>query len=156
MLKITILALGDKMPAWVIECSREYTKRLGEWARVQVVEIPLQKRSKSHGLARILEKEASQLLAAIPADAHVVALDVEGSAFSSSALAQHLEKITAHAGHLCFLIGGPEGLAPEVLARAQSRWSLSALTLPHPLVRVVLTEALYRAFSLLNNHPYHK
>jgi 23S rRNA (pseudouridine1915-N3)-methyltransferase len=100
--------------------------------------------------------EAAALLAAIPRDAHVVALDGRGKAWSSEDLAAQLERWRMQGRDLAFLIGGPDGLAPAVLARADQRWSLGPATLPHPLVRIVVAEQLYRAVSQLGNHPYHR
>ena len=156
MLKLTIIACGNKMPAWVNEAAGDYCKRLKEFVTFNLIEIPLQKRSKSSDLVRIMEKESALMNAAIPSGAHVIALEIEGETFSSEKLAARLEALQQTTSHLCLLIGGPEGLSQASLARCQARWSLSALTLPHPLVRIILLEALYRAWSIINNHPYHK
>jgi 23S rRNA (pseudouridine1915-N3)-methyltransferase len=96
------------------------------------------------------------MLAAIPEGAHVVALDASGRALSTAELARHLSRWIDHGGAVALLIGGPDGLAPACLERADERWSLSALTLPHGLVRIIVAEALYRAHSLLTGHPYHR
>ncbi len=144
------------MPAWISEGVLEFSKRLKEYATVNLIEIPLNKRGKSTDLTRILEKEALQMSAAIPNGARIIALDLSGDAFSSEKLAVRVEQLQQISSHLCFLIGGPEGLAATVLARSDERWSLSELTLPHPLVRIILLEALYRSWSIINNHPYHK
>lgn len=144
------------MPSWVNEGALEFLKRLQEFVSLNVLEIPLTKRGKSSDLARILEKEAALMTAAIPSGSRVIALEIGGDSFSSEKLAAKLGQLQQIASHLCFLIGGPEGLAPDLLIRADERWSLSKLTLPHPLVRIVLLEALYRAYSINHNHPYHK
>lgn len=156
MVKITLVACGSKMPSWVNEAVAEYSKRLQEYASFTLIEIPLAKRGKSSDLTRILEKEAALIAAAIPNGARVIALDIGGDSFSSEKLALKLEQLQHIASHLCFLIGGPEGLVPAIVARSNERWSLSSLTLPHPFVRIVLLEALYRAWSIIHNHPYHK
>lgn len=156
MFKITLIACGDKMPAWVNEATAEYTKRLKEFAQVNLIEIPLIKRTKSSDTARIMDKEASQVLAAIPSNCRVIALEIGGDTFSSEKLAVKIEGLQQICSHLCLIIGGPEGLSAQVLSHCQERWSLSQLTLPHPLVRIVLLETLYRAWSIINNHPYHK
>jgi len=156
MLKLTLIACGNKMPSWVNEAASDYCKRLKEYVNFSLVEIPLLKRSKSSDLTRIMEKESALMNAAIPAGAYVIALEIEGDSFSSEKLASKLEALQQTSSHLCLLIGGPEGLSQHSLARCQARWSLSALTLPHPMVRIMLLEALYRAWSIINNHPYHK
>ncbi|WED44197.1 23S rRNA (pseudouridine(1915)-N(3))-methyltransferase RlmH [Legionella cardiaca] len=156
MLKITLLACGNKMPPWVIEAVSEFSKRLQEYANFNLIEIPLAKRGKPSDLARILDKEAGLIAGAIPQGARIIALDMKGETFDSENLAQKIEQLQNIASHLCFIIGGPEGLAPEILNKSHERWSLSKLTLPHPLVRIILLEALYRAWSILHNHPYHR
>lgn len=156
MLKVTLICCGSKMLSWVNEGVAEFSKRIQEYANLNLIEIPLIKRGKSSDLSRILEKEASLMAAAIPTGARIIALEIGGASFSSEKLALKLEQLQQISSHLCFLIGGPEGLAPALLARAEEHWSLSQLTLPHPLVRIVLLESLYRAWSIINNHPYHK
>ena len=156
MLEITLIAMGNKMPTWVTEASTEFTKRLREAFKLHLIEIPLLKRGSPHELARILDKEATRLNTTIPPDAHLIALDLSGTTFSSENLAKHLGHLQHITSHLCFVIGGPEGLPQSCLRASRERWSLSTLTLPHPLARVVLLEALYREWSILNNHPYHK
>lgn len=156
MFKITIIACGNKMPSWVDTAVTDFSKRLKEYVNLSFVEIPLIKRTKSSDLTRIFEKESALMINAIPPSARVIALEIEGETFSSEQLAEKF-KVTQHvASHLCFLIGGPEGLAKQTLAHCHERWSLSALTLPHPLVRIILLETIYRAWAIINNHPYHK
>ena len=156
MFKITLIACGNKMPSWVEVASTEFSKRLQEYASFNLIEIPLAKRGKSSDLTRILEKEAALISAAIPNGARIIALDIGGHSFASEKLASKLEGLQQITSHVCFLIGGPEGLIPALIARSDERWSLSQLTLPHPLVRIVLLETLYRAWSIIHNHPYHK
>lgn len=144
------------MPQWVLLATTEFAKRLQEFVTLHRVEIPLIKRGKSTDLARILEKEKLQIKNAIPLGARIIALDVEGEPFSSEALALKIKKFQQSAPHLCFIIGGPEGIAAELLALCHERWSLSKLTLPHTLARVLLLEAIYRAYTMLENHPYHR
>ncbi|MBA2651413.1 MAG: 23S rRNA (pseudouridine(1915)-N(3))-methyltransferase RlmH [Tatlockia sp.] len=156
MFKITLISCANKMPAWVNTAVSEFSKRLQDFASINLIEIPLSKRGKSTDLSRILEKEAALMSAAIPSGARIIALDISGESFSSEKLAAKLELLQQISSHLCFLIGGPEGLAQTLLDRSHERWSLSQLTLPHPLVRVVLLEALYRSWSIIHNHPYHK
>lgn len=156
MLEITLIAMGNKMPAWVTEATNEFTKRLREAFKFNLIEIPLMRRSHTHNVARVLEKEALLLDNAIPKQAYLIALDAKGRAFTSETLAQNIGKLQLITPHICLVIGGPEGLPKSLLTKAHERWSLSNLTLPHPIARVVLLEALYRSWSIQNNHPYHK
>jgi 23S rRNA (pseudouridine1915-N3)-methyltransferase len=149
-----LIAIGDRMPDWVQAGYAEYAKRLSRELPLQLVEISTKGRSRD--AARAMADEAAALLAAIPRDAHVVALDGRGKAWSSEDLAAQLERWRMQGRDLALLIGGPDGLAPAVLARADQRWSLGPATLPHPLVRIVVAEQLYRAVSQLGNHPYHR
>ena len=156
MLKITIVTIGNKMPAWVDLAVKDYSKRLQDGVALTVVEIPLMRRGKSSDLSRIMEKEMVMMNAAIPNNARLIALDVTGESFTSEQLAEKMVRLQQITSHLCFLIGGPEGLSSELVARSNERWSLSMLTLPHTLMRVTLLEALYRAWSIIHHHPYHK
>lgn len=156
MLKITIVTMGNKMPSWVEQAVKEYTKRLQDGITVSIIEIPLIKRGKSTDIVRIMEKEMLLMSAAIPTNARLIALDLTGESFSSEQLADKIARLQQISSHLCFLIGGPEGLSSELIKRSNERWSLSKLTLPHTLVRITLLEALYRAWSILHHHPYHK
>ncbi len=121
-----------------------------------MVEIPPGKRGKNADISRILDKEGQQLLAAIPKGNRIVTLEVEGKPWTTPKLAQQLERWQLDGRDVALLIGGPEGLAPACIAASEQKWSLSPLTLPHPLVRIMLAEQLYRAWTILNNHPYHK
>lgn len=156
MLKITVITLGNKMPDWVSAGSNEYLKRFKDGIQVKIIEIPLLTRSKSSDLARIMEKEAAQIKESLPTGARLIALDIEGKSFSSEELALKMTQLQQISSHFCLIIGGPEGLSSEILNLCDERWSLSKLTLPHPLVRIILLETLYRAWSIINNHPYHK
>ncbi|STX51306.1 rRNA large subunit methyltransferase [Legionella busanensis] len=156
MFKITIISCGNKMPAWIEQGFNEYSKRLKEYVKLNLIEIPLIKRTKTSDLKRILEKESLLIDAVIPDAARIIALEIGGKTFSSEKLALKFEALQQITSHVCFIIGGPEGLTPHTLARSQEQWSLSSLTLPHPLVRIVLLEAIYRAWSIIYNHPYHK
>ena len=155
-MRIQLLAVGGKMPAWVQQGYQEYAKRLPRELHPKLVELSLGGRGKKNSSREAVEQEGQQMLAAIPPSHHVVALDVEGEAWSTEALARHMENWRMSGRDLSLLIGGPDGLAADCLTRAQQKWSLSALTLPHPLVRVVLIEQIYRAWTILQNHPYHK
>ncbi|HEY8011352.1 MAG TPA: 23S rRNA (pseudouridine(1915)-N(3))-methyltransferase RlmH [Rudaea sp.] len=155
-MRATLIAVGERMPAWVTEGYSEYAKRLSHELPLQLLEISTKSRGRNNDLARVVADEGAAMLAAIPKGAHVVALDGRGKSFSSEQLAEQLARWRMQGSDLAFLIGGPEGLAPAALERAQQHWSLGPATLPHPLVRIMLAEQLYRAVSLLNNHPYHR
>ncbi len=155
-MRIRLIAVGNRMPGWVEEGYREYARRLPRECALELVEIPPGRRSRNADIARILREEGERMLAAIPKGARPVALDVGGRAWDTPGLARQLGAWLEEGRDLALLVGGPEGLAPEVRARAELSWSLSPLTLPHPLVRVVVAEQVYRAFSLLRGHPYHR
>ncbi|GAB2652513.1 23S rRNA (pseudouridine(1915)-N(3))-methyltransferase RlmH [Arenimonas aestuarii] len=155
-MKARLLAVGEKAPGWVAEGFAEYQKRLSHWLPLELVEVAPGQRGKGRDAARAIADEGGRVQAALPRNAWVVALDGRGKAHSSEALAQRLEYWRQQGRDLVFLIGGPEGHAPDVIAAADEHWSLGPLTLPHMLVRLVLAEQLYRACSLLANHPYHR
>ncbi len=155
-MQIHLIAVGDRMPAWVEAGYGEYAKRLPRECRLTLREIPAGKRTKGADLRRLIEQEGARQLAAIPGGCRVVALDRTGRQMDTEQLAAELKKRLAGGQDLALLVGGPEGLAPECLKRADDKWSLSLLTLAHPVVRVVLAEQLYRAWSILNNLPYHR
>ena len=121
-----------------------------------LVEIPPGKRGKNADIARILEKEGEQMLAAIPKGSRIVTLEVLGKPWDTPELARQLDRWQNDGRDVALLVGGPEGLAPACIAASEQKWSLSNLTLPHPLVRIFLAESLYRAWSVNNNHPYHR
>jgi 23S rRNA (pseudouridine1915-N3)-methyltransferase len=155
-MKARLLAVGSGMPAWVQQGYGEYAKRLSHWLPLELVEIAPGLRGKGREDARAMGEEARRLLAAVAPGAHVVMLDGRGRALSSEQLASRLEHWRMQGRDLVFMIGGPDGFAEEVRARADEILSLGPLTLPHPLVRIVLAEQLYRAASQLANHPYHR
>jgi 23S rRNA (pseudouridine1915-N3)-methyltransferase len=144
------------MPAWVDAAFGDYARRLRGPLAVELKELSAARRSATTPAPRALEQEAQRILATLAPRDHVVALDERGREYSTAELAQWLEERRRSGQDLACIIGGADGLAPAVLARAQQRWSLSRLTLPHALVRVVLIEQLYRASTLLAGHPYHR
>ena len=155
-MRARLISVGERMPTWVAEGFAEYAKRLSRDLPLDLIEIPLGARGKGRDAARAIADEGAAVLAAIPRGAHVVALDGAGKAWSSEQLAQALAVWRMEAREPTFLIGGPDGHASDALARADQRWSLGPLTLPHMLVRLVVAEQLYRAVTMLAGHPYHR
>ena len=155
-MRLRILAVGGKMPAWVREGVGEYEKRLPRQLKINWCDIPLARRGRDTCPEHLCAVEGEQLLKAIPASDRVIALDVKGKRVSTEDFAGDLADWQMSGARISFLIGGPDGLSPACLARADLRWSLSDLTLPHPLVRVLLVEQLYRAWTITANHPYHR
>ena len=144
------------MPGWVEQGVAEYQKRMQHDVTLHVVEIPTAKRGKTSSVTRLMELEGKALLAAVPKGAKLIALDVLGKTISTPDLAAMLNDWRMNGSDIAIAIGGPDGLSPQVLAASEGKMSLSALTLPHPLVRVLLTEQLYRAWTITEGHPYHR
>ena len=155
-MQIHLIAIGTKMPSWVSQGVLEYSKRLPSECRLNLVEIPASVRGKNADIKRAIRDEGKRMLKAIPKRCRVVALEVEGKSHSTESLAKTLRSWLEGGQDVAILIGGPEGLSEDCRARADSQWSLSKLTLPHPIVRIVTAEALYRAWSVVKNHPYHR
>jgi len=155
-MRIKLIAVGTKMPGWVNEGFKEYQKRLTQDIVLELHEIPAGKRGKNADVQRITNKEGEQMLAAIGNNDHVIALDVLGKRHTTEKMAGRLQYLLPQGQHVSILIGGPEGLSKDCLQRADEKWSLSDLTLPHPLVRVMLAEQLYRCWSVIKGHPYHR
>ena len=155
-MRISIIAVGTKMPGWVNQGVEEYCRRLPREIKLEWREIPLAQRGKDSKPELLCEREGEHILKAIPARDQVVAMDVLGKRISTPKLAKQLSAWQMSGDDYSLLIGGPDGLSPQCLARAQMKWSLSDLTLPHPLVRVLLAEQLYRAWTITVNHPYHR
>jgi len=155
-MKTRLISVGERMPAWVADGFAEYRKRLSRDLPLDLVEIELGNRGKGRDAQRAIADEGAAVLAALPKDAHVVALDGRGKPWSSEQLAEQLGAWRMQGRDLAILIGGPDGHATDVLARANQSWSLGPLTLPHMLVRLVVAEQLYRAVSINAGHPYHR
>jgi 23S rRNA (pseudouridine1915-N3)-methyltransferase len=155
-MRLTLYAVGNKMPSWVTQGFNEYSRRFPRDLSFHLVEISPGKRGKNADIHRILEKEGELLLAAIPKGSRIVTLEVEGKPWTTPVLAQQLERWQLDGRDVALLVGGPEGLSPDCIAASEQKWSLSPLTLPHPMVRVVVAESMYRAWSINNNHPYHR
>lgn len=153
---LSLLAVGTRCPGWVREAYEDYARRLQPRFPVKLTEIPPGKRGKGFKVERAMEEESRRILGAVREADHLVMLDERGRERSSIELSQWLGARMRAGSDVVFVIGGPDGFAPEVRSRAQETWSLSRLTLPHALVRVVLIEQLYRAVTLLDGHPYHR
>lgn len=155
-MRIRIIAVGERMPRWVDEVVADYTRRLAGALKITLVEVPAGQRSSRGDPAQAMHLEGQRILALIRPQEFLVALDERGVEHTTRELATWLS-VRMHDGRdLVLVIGGPDGLAGEVLARSDLKLSLSKLTLPHPLVRVVLAEQLYRAHTVLSGHPYHR
>lgn len=155
-MQIHLISVGNNMPAWVQQGFQEYAKRLPRECELVLKEIPTGKRGKNSDVARIVKDEGEKMLAALPPRAHIVTLDIPGKPWTTPQLADNLKIWLESGQNIALLVGGPEGLAEAVKQRANQSWSLSNLTLPHPMVRIVVAEQIYRAWSILNNHPYHR
>jgi len=155
-MRIQMLAVGSRMPDWVDAGFREYASRMPPECRLELKEINAGKRGKNADTARILSRECDDLLAATSENQRLIALDVRGKAWSTEELARQMDRWMQDGRDVSLMIGGPEGLDKRCRARAEQHWSLSPLTFPHPLVRVIVAEQLYRAWSILRNHPYHR
>jgi 23S rRNA (pseudouridine1915-N3)-methyltransferase len=159
-MKFIVCAVGHRMPAWVIAAFEDYVRRIPREIPVRLIEVrPAPRPAKPAGAAQVgisMTAEAARILAALPARCTVVALDEKGRSFTSLEFAQRLERWRREANDVAFVIGGADGLDPDFKRRASLLLSLSPLTLPHQLVRVLLAEQLYRGVSLLHNHPYHR
>ncbi len=153
---LKVISVGQRMPDWVNAGFENYSKRFPREMRLELVEVALGQRGRKADPARAMQKEGEQMLAAVkPAD-HVVALELKGRSWSTEQLAGQLENWQMQGQNIAFLIGGPDGLAPACRERAAQCWSVSPLTLPHPMVRVLIAEQLYRAWTINQNHPYHR
>ncbi|MCP4126018.1 MAG: 23S rRNA (pseudouridine(1915)-N(3))-methyltransferase RlmH [Gammaproteobacteria bacterium] len=155
-MNIHLISIGTRMPKWVEQGFAEYAKRMPAECALKLVEITPGHRGKGADIARAVRDEGERMLKAIPRDCHIIALEVKGREWSTEQLAGKLTDWMGSGRDLVLLVGGPEGLADSCRQRADMLWSLSPLTMPHPLVRVVLAEQLYRAWSLMRNHPYHR
>jgi 23S rRNA (pseudouridine1915-N3)-methyltransferase len=156
MLRLLLINASNRQPEWVDAGYADYADRLRGRCTLEIKTIPLAKRTAATNVARAMADEGERMAAAIPAGAHVVALVENGKAWSTKELAAKLERWSERGAPVVFLVGGPDGLGAAALARAADRWSVSGLTLPHGLARILVAEALYRAWSVLQNHPYHR
>ncbi len=155
-MRIHLVAVGRKPPAWVTAGYEEYARRLPRDCPLLLNEIPTARRGRGADVVALVRSEGEHMLQKIPCRARVIALDERGQAWSTRELADRLDKWRLEGRDVALLVGGPDGLAPACMERAEASWSLSRLTLPHFLVRVLVAEQIYRAWSLNAGHPYHR
>lgn len=155
-MQIHLVAVGNRMPTWVTEGFQDYAKRLPRECELVLREIAPGKRGKNADLARIREEEGERILASLSRDDQVIALEVGGKPWDTVQLSNQVKDWMRDGRRIALMVGGPEGLSDACRAHANQLWSLSPLTLPHPIVRIIVAEQIYRAWSLLNNHPYHR
>ncbi len=156
MLRLSLITASNRQPKWVDDGADDYAERLRGRCTLEIKTITLARRTASTPTERAIDDEGERMLAALPPGAYVVALLETGKPWSTNDLAAKLEGWMQRGAPVALLVGGPDGLSAACIARANERWSLSSLTLPHGLVRVIVAEALYRAWSLLEHHPYHR
>lgn len=155
-MKLHVLAVGDRVPHWAGDACADYQPRFPPHCPLAIKAVPMPRRGRNPDAARLKDKEYQALSSGIPKGARIVALEETGRAWTTMDLAQRLKTWLQTEKDVAFLIGGPDGLAPAALDAAREAWSLSPLTLPHALVRVIVVEQLYRALSILDDHPYHR
>lgn len=153
---INLIAVGSRCSQWAETGFQDYQKRLPAECKLNLITIPLSKRGKNSEISKHIAEEEKKILAAIPKRSRIIALDVQGQMWNTQQLAQSLQRWQLERQDVSLLIGGPDGLGDACKKIAERIWSLSSLTLPHALVRIVVAEQLYRAWSLLSNHPYHR
>jgi 23S rRNA (pseudouridine1915-N3)-methyltransferase len=155
-MKLLILAVGNKMPSWITEGFNEYAKRMPREAAISLIEIKPEARNSGKTAVQIMDAEAQRIRAALPASALCIALDERGATPTTKQLSQQMQDWMQQGRDIAFVIGGADGLHESVKQQSHHLMALSALTLPHGMVRILLAEQLYRAHSLLHNHPYHR
>lgn len=155
-MRLVVIAVGERVPQWVEQAVDDYARRIPRALRFEIKTIRPARRTEGDAVPQLLRDEAARIDAAIPRDAHIIALDERGRALTSTALASALDRWKQDGVDVAFLIGGPDGLDPALKRRAQLVLQLSSFTLPHGLARVLLVEQLYRAAMILANHPYHR
>lgn len=153
---IHFITVGQKMPKWVQEGYAEYAKRLPKACSIKLVELPMAQRGKTGSVDKYKAEEAKKILAAVPKGALLVVLDEHGQQVTTKGLADKLEDWLGSGQDVALVVGGPDGLQQDLIQQAQWKWGLSKLTMPHPMVRILVVEQIYRAWSVINNHPYHR
>ncbi len=155
-MQIDLIAVGKRMPDWVNSTCQEYRKRLPAHIKLNLLEVNSANRNKKNSTDNYKLEEENNILKKINADSYIILFDEHGKAFSSEAFAKNLNEWSESRSHITLIIGGPDGVSKNIKQKANEIWSLSKLTLPHPLARVVLIEQLYRAWTIIKNHPYHR
>lgn len=155
-MKIKLLTIGEKMPRWLEDGVADFTKRLPSDLGFELHRLPMAKRTKNKGAVQYKAEEAKTLLAASAKSTRRIALDVQGKSISTDALVSKLEQWQLEGETVALYIGGPDGLDQSVLSDCHEKWSLSAMTMPHPIAQLVLVEQIYRAWSITQGHPYHR
>ena len=155
-MRLQVLAVGTRMPAWVDAAFSEYAKRMPRHLPLELVELRAEPRESGKPAEVLCRAEGARMAQALPQGCLKVALDEHGREFTTEAFSKWLERSSGEGRDIAFLIGGADGLSPEIRKAADLTLRLSAFTLPHGLARVVLAEQLYRAVSILQNHPYHR
>lgn len=155
-MKFTVAAVGQRMPGWVQQAWSEYARRFPRGLSLELKEVPMAKRSRNSDLDKLRSAEGEALLTAVPTADRIIALDEQGRQWSTVELAARMEEWMREERGVSFLVGGPDGLPDACRDRAQDVWALGRLTLPHPMVRVILAEQLYRAWAITRNLPYHR
>ena len=153
---IHFIVVGQKMPKWVLEGYAEYTKRLPKSCSIKLVELPMAIRGKTSSVETNKQQEAKRIEAVIPKGAKIIVLDEHGKQTTTLQFSEKLKDWLGSGQDIALIVGGPDGLSEEVLQKAEWKWGLSKLTLPHPMVRILVAEQVYRAWSVLQNHPYHR
>ena len=155
-MKIHLIAVGKKMPEWVNAGFSEFSKRMPPELQINLIEIPPSVRNKATPIEKNIKEEGERIQSAIPDNSKLIVLDEKGKDFSSIALSKEMESWLPMGQDISIVIGGADGIDPVIKQQADEKWSLSSLTLPHALVRVVVAEQLYRAWSIMKGHPYHR
>ena len=153
---IHFITVGQKMPKWVQDGYAEYAKRLPKSCALNLVELPMAQRGKTGSVAKYKAEEAKRIIAAVPNGAKLIVLDEHGQQVTTKQLADKVEDWMASGQDVALIVGGPDGLEKELIQQAEWKWGLSKLTMPHPMVRILVAEQIYRAYSVINNHPYHR
>jgi len=153
---IHFITVGQKMPKWVQEGYAEYAKRLPKSCAIKLVELPMAQRGKTGSADKYKAEEAKKILVAIPKGAQLIVLDEHGQQVTTKGLAEKLEGWLASGQDIALVVGGPDGLEQSLIQQARWKWGLSKLTMPHPMVRILVAEQIYRAYSVIQNHPYHR
>ncbi|MDN5871602.1 MAG: 23S rRNA (pseudouridine(1915)-N(3))-methyltransferase RlmH [Nitrococcus sp.] len=154
-MELRLIAVGRRMPGWVEEGWRVFARRMPSQLRLRLLEVPLARRTGRRNINTVLAEEGERILSAA-GNARIVALDCQGSLFTTAELARLMAGWMQDGRDVALLAGGPDGLYRDCLTRAEHRWCISPLTLPHMLVRIIVAEQLYRAWTVLQNHPYHR